>query len=325
MKGNAFEKVAVSDGDSTPDGNIELGSTSILIVDDEEPILQMLSEFLGEEEGYLVDTAQDGEESLELLKKRHFDIALLDIRMPKMDGHTLLKRAKELRSETDFIIMTGYGTIESAVEMMKLGAVDYLTKPFNLDHISIVLRKTVERRTLLETASQVEYYKELSRMDGLTELYNHRFFQQIMESEMERAKRLKHPLSLFIIDIDYFKQYNDTQGHPEGDEALKQLAMIFKSTCRKYDIIARYGGEEFAVISPETKRSQAKKLGERIRRNVENNSFFGEEALPGGKLTISIGLATYPENSETRTGLIEKADEALYAAKKKGRNRLVAS
>lgn len=295
---------------------------SILVVDDEQSILEMLSDFLGEDEGYIVSRAPDGEAGLEKMRKQHFDIVLMDIRMPKMDGHTLIKKARQLGIETDFIIMTGYGTIESAVKMMKMGAVDYLTKPFNLEHVLFVIEKTSERRHLIETAKQVEYYKRLSRMDGLTGLYNHRFFQQMLESEIERARRLQHRLSLFIIDIDNFKIYNDSQGHPEGDKALKNLAGIFRSTCRKYDVIARYGGEEFSIISPETSKDAAEKLGERIRKKVEEFDFFREECMPGGKFTISLGLASYPDNASNRIELIEQADQALYKAKEQGRNRI---
>ncbi len=295
---------------------------SILVVDDEQSILEMLSDFLGEDEGYIVSKAPDGEVALSKMRKQHFDIVLMDIRMPKMDGHTLIKKARQLGIETDFVVMTGYGTIESAVKMMKMGAVDYLTKPFNLEHILFVIEKTTERRRLLETAKQVEYYKKLSRMDGLTGLYNHRFFQQMLESEIERAKRLEHNLSLFIIDIDHFKYYNDSLGHPEGDRALKNLAEIFRSACRKYDVIARYGGEEFSIISPETPQDAAIKLGERIRSKVEEFDFFGEECMPGGKFTISLGLASYPDDASNRIELIEQADQALYQAKEQGRNKL---
>jgi diguanylate cyclase (GGDEF)-like protein len=308
--------------DSIEPQEFNYSKVSILVVDDEQSILEMLTDFLMDDKGYVVDKASDGLSALEKLKKQHFDIVLMDIRMPRMDGHTLIKEARQLGIDTDFIVMTGYGTIESAVKMMKMGAVDYLTKPFNLEHISFVVERTIERRRLLETAKQVEYYKRLSRMDGLTGLYNHRFFQQMLESEIERARRLNHTLGLFIIDIDNFKNYNDSLGHPEGDRALKNLTGIFRSTCRKYDIIARYGGEEFSIISPETGREDAIRLGERIRKRVEEFEFYGEDCQPGGTLTISLGLACYPDDADTRVELIERADKALYKAKETGRNKL---
>lgn len=158
--------------------------------------------------------------------------------------------------------------------------------------------------------------------DGLTGLYNFRFFKKRLYDEMLRAKRYKHSLSLILFDVDNFKNYNDTLGHPAGDRALKKIAELVKSSVRKSDIAVRYGGEEFCIILPEEDIQAARMFGERFRKKIEDYQFFKEEVQPGGKLTISLGEATYPEDAESMQDLIEKTDAALYKAKNLGRNRI---
>jgi diguanylate cyclase (GGDEF)-like protein len=218
--------------------------------------------------------------------------------------------------------MTGYTSMEMAVESMKLGAADFITKPFNLDQIKIVLAKTLERRRLWKKAEEGEIYKQLSRIDGLTELFNYTFFQQLLKTELERAQRYGHELSLLMIDIDDFKEYNDHNGHPAGDGALKKLAHVMSRAVRGCDYIARYGGDEFVVVLPETDQAEAKLIGERIRSLVEQTDFEGECKSKKGMLTVSVGLATYPPDAQSKEDLIKRADEALYKAKALSRNRL---
>ena len=131
------------------------------------------------------------------------------------------------------------------------------------------------------------------------------------------------PVSLLIMDVDFFKNYNDTLGHPAGDEVLRQLSAILKHTVRDNDIVARYGGEEFAIILPSTGKKGAAALAERIRKKVEKHKFPDEEVQPNGTLTISIGCATYPDDAVIMEDLIVAADRALYSAKAQGRNRVV--
>lgn len=162
----------------------------------------------------------------------------------------------------------------------------------------------------------------LSITDGLTGLYNHRHFYIKIEEEMKRAERYGHPLSLIIADIDHFKHYNDTHGHPAGDSVLKGVASCIKGNEREQDMVARYGGEEFTVILPETGKDAALMVAERIRECISGHPFPHKETQPGGNLTISLGVATFPVDSKDVKGLVDKADEALYRAKKGGRNRV---
>lgn len=166
--------------------------------------------------------------------------------------------------------------------------------------------------------------RELAFRDGLTGLYNHRYFQEILQAELERSKRYEQPVSLLLLDIDLFKKINDGYGHPAGDHVLKMIADCLVKLVRRCDIVARYGGEEFAVILPETGITSAKVLGQRIRRGIEQLEIvYNEEQI---SVTTSCGVASSEKAlaESTRQSLINKADEALYTAKKEGRNRVVA-
>ena len=172
----------------------------------------------------------------------------------------------------------------------------------------------------LENSSIIHKMEELAITDGLTGLYNHRYFQEAFQQELERAERQKQSLTLLIMDIDHFKGFNDSFGHPAGDFILKSLATLLKKNGRKIDVLARYGGEEFAALLPGIDRKNAKKTAERWRKNVQRATFKS-----GGQsfaITLSIGFATFPEDGKAKIDLIEKADRGLYDAKEKGRNQV---
>jgi diguanylate cyclase (GGDEF)-like protein len=293
----------------------------VLVVDDEEIVRSFLVDVLSDE-GYDVQAVSSGEEAIGLFDQESYDLIITDIKMPGTNGMEVLRSAKAKDSNQNVIVMTGYASTETAVESMKLGAADYITKPFNLDQIKIVVAKTLERSKLLKKAEEGEIYKQLSRIDGLTELYNYTFFQQLLKTEVERAMRYSHQLSLLMIDIDNFKNYNDNHGHPAGDEALKKLARVMSRAVRGCDYIARYGGDEFVVVLPETEQSEAKIIGERLRLLVEQTTFDGDGSSGQALITVSVGLATYPQDAQTKEDLVKRADQALYQAKAKNRNNL---
>ncbi len=175
-------------------------------------------------------------------------------------------------------------------------------------------------------AREIERMKEeaqrLSYTDDLTGIYNHRFFIQQLTLEVERQKRYASPLSLLMIDIDYFKHYNDHHGHLAGDEVLKAIALLIQQGVRQSDIVARYGGEEFAAILVNATKEKAMEIAERVRKFVQETPFPNEREQPNGDLTVSIGVATYSSSIATLTDLIREADHALYRAKRAGRNRI---
>ncbi len=277
----------------------------ILVVDDERDVRDLLYDVLSAE-GFDVSTANDGTDAFELFQKENFPIVITDIRMPKMDGITLLKKIKELSPLTTVIIITAYPSIESVKEAIFAGAYDYIAKPFDVDSIKIVVQRAVERQYLIEEAKQKEFYKDLSIRDGLTGLFNYRYFKEILQREIEKSKRYGHPFSLIMFDIDDFKKFNDNFGHLEGDRILKKFSHLISNSVRKIDMVFRYGGEEFFVLLPELPKERAKKVAERLKKLVKEN-------LP---ITVSAGISGFPEDGEEVEALIKKVDLDMFENKK---------
>lgn len=167
-----------------------------------------------------------------------------------------------------------------------------------------------------------EYQYKLATIDGLTELYNHRYFQETLQNQIEISKRYSQPFSLIIVDIDFFKKFNDTYGHQAGDAVLRQVAQTLKKNSRTTDYVCRYGGEEMSIILPNTTAEEAIFSAKRMNKAVEEKD-FQLNATETGKVTISVGVATFPDNAETGQDLIEHADKGLYYAKEHGRNQVV--
>lgn len=299
----------------------ERSQTNLIVVDDEEIVRNILVKVLTKE-GYKAIGLEHAEDALEKVSKEQADIVLTDLNMKSMGGLELLKKTRGISPETDVIVITGYASVETAVKSMKLGAVDYLTKPLNIDHIKLIVNKTLERRILKRKAEESLFYQKLSRIDGMTELFNYRFFRDLLNIEIARALRESWPVSLILLDIDNFKIFNDKNGHRMGDVALKKTSRIIKKNSRNCDFVARYGGEEFAVIVPNLDKTHTGLLANRIREKVENTKYDFEEVLPQGKFTVSVGVAGYPEDALSIGDLIEKADQALYQTKRNGKNNV---
>ena len=286
-------------------------TTKVLVVDDEEVICTLFAAMLSQYGCYQVVTTTDGRKVIDILRREPFDVVLMDMRMPAITGSDLLRQIRQAFEELPVIIVTGHGSIEAAVESMQAGAADFVTKPVPAVVLHIRIQKALEHT----------HTRRLASTDGLTDLYNHRTFQERLAQEVDRANRYERPLSVVMIDVDNFKIYNDTYGHPQGDMVLRELARLLRETSRTSDIVARYGGEEFAIILPETDRVSAQKIGHRLRERVELHPFPGEERLPRGALTISVGVAIHTL-AGTREVLLQSADAALYKAKRAGRNRV---
>ncbi len=194
---------------------------------------------------------------------------------------------------------------------------------YSQDSLEMISILTNMLAVALHNSQMYDRIKELSYKDGMTGLHNYRFFRMRMKEEIARARRENNNVSLLIADVDFFKNYNDTLGHPAGDDVLRQVSNILQRSVRDNDIVCRYGGEEFALILPGAGKEGAVALAERIRAKVESTPFFREDIQPNKKLTISIGIATFPEDAVTEEDLIFEADQALYHAKKAGRNRVI--
>ena len=182
--------------------------------------------------------------------------------------------------------------------------------------------KDLYKEKLKEIRDIKEKVEVLSYTDELTGICNRRFFIHVLTLEVERQKRYPCSLSLLMIDIDYFKQYNDTNGHLAGDQALKAISTLIDQTVRQTDVVARYGGEEFSAILINAGREEAFEIAERVRKNIANTAFPNERTQPNGKMTVSVGVATFSPIMTTPDAFIREADNALYRAKKAGRNRV---
>ncbi|MCL4425274.1 MAG: sensor domain-containing diguanylate cyclase [Firmicutes bacterium] len=218
------------------------------------------------------------------------------------------------------LLLLPLGAGEKVIGLLGLGSRQH--REFGSDEIKILYLLANRAAMAIENAQLYESTQRLANADPLMGLFNHRYFQEHLQEEILRASRFNHPVSLVMIDLDHFKKFNDTYGHPSGDQVLRQLARLINSQIRQVDIAARYGGEELAIILPETNKAGAAVLAEKLRRTIENHLFFEEKHQMVSRLTISLGVAAYPDDAQTREELVEKADQALYQAKTKGRNRV---
>jgi diguanylate cyclase (GGDEF)-like protein len=320
MKSNADTQL-----DSSSHSNIGTENNSadlnILIVDDEEEIRLILKEVLSLP-GYNVRTASGGSEAINMIDDVDFDIVITDIMMPEVDGVEVTRKFKEANSDTTIIVITGHSSIKSALAVLEEGAYDYITKPFNIDEVKATVKRAAERHKLLNEVKEKEFYKQLAILDGLTEVYNRHYFNQILPRELERAKRYGSPLSFLMADIDYFKKFNDTQGHLAGDWALKKASQIIVGSVRNSDMVFRYGGEEFAVALPETDKPGAITVARRIKESISVTRFLDSRIMPTQHLTISIGVSTFPVDAHNLREVVENADKSLYSAKRLGRDRI---
>ncbi|MBI5885592.1 MAG: diguanylate cyclase [Deltaproteobacteria bacterium] len=238
-------------------------------------------------------------------------------------SRSILRPILEFR-EGAFII--GEGNLDYRIDIKDGIEINVLANEFNkmtakLKESYAGLEKKVEERTSELNDVNVKL-QELSITDGLTGAFNHRYFYGKLTEEIKRAERYCHPLSIIMSDIDYFKDYNDAHGHVAGDSVLKGVVSCIRRNVREQDMVARYGGEEFSVILPETGKKVAVDVAERIRRCLQAQAISRKDTQPGGSLTISLGIAAFPDDAADPKGLIEKADAALYKAKENGRNRV---
>ena len=291
----------------------------ILVVDDEEVVCRFLRRVLSGR-GHEVEVCRGGPDALARMEEDSFDLIITDLKMPGVDGIGVLNKAKELDPLCEVVVVTAYASVESAVEVMKLGAYEYISKPFNVDRIRIVVDKALEKRRLLQAAGERDFYKRLSQLDGLTDVYNRRAFDELLTAEMSRSERFRRPLSLLMVDLDHLKVINDGFGHQAGDDVLKEVAWALKRSVRNCDIVARYGGDEFAIILVETGRTDAMATANRLNRllRAPRPERVAGDAGAEHPMTISIGVASYPTDATARDELVRRADRALYEAKTQG-------
>lgn len=297
-----------------------LAKPRLLLVDDQAINIQLLHrEFAGD---YEMNMATSGEQALKLCKAQAPDLILLDVEMPGLNGFEVCQQLKAEASTRDIpvIFVTAHNDASQETRGLEVGAVDFIAKPINPK----VVRARVKTHITLK--QQSDLLRELAFHDGLTSLFNRRLFDERLGFEWRRADRDGSPLSLIMLDVDFFKLFNDAYGHQAGDDCLRQVAGVLEgATSRTGDIAARYGGEEFACILPHTDLAGGLLVAARLEERVRTLAIAHPSSCAADVVTISLGVATKPAHFQHRgldqSKLLCLADEQLYAAKLAGRGR----
>ncbi|MGJ0376513.1 GGDEF domain-containing response regulator [Aliarcobacter cryaerophilus] len=296
---------------------MEFKKPTILVVDDMTTTLLLIHDLL--KDTYEVKIAKSGTKALEILESPNdIDLILLDIEMPDINGYDVCKRIKnnETIKNIPIIFITGRTSQEDEEYGLNLGAIDYITKPFN---------KTITKLRLknyLEMKIKNDMLEKLSMYDGLTNIRNRRFFDETFEKTFNEIKRDKKSLAVLMIDIDFFKPYNDNYGHGQGDETLRKVAKALEKTIKRAsDFVARYGGEEFVILLKDINKDGVEAVANNLLNAVRELKITHEFSKIENYVTVSIGASFYNSNSDvTKLELLLKADETLYNVKNSGRN-----
>jgi len=294
------------------------GKFNILIVDDEKANLLMLNKILSPK--YTIYTSRSGEEVFDKIKDIRPDLILLDIMLPGISGFDVLQQLKEAPETRSIpvIIISGLTSEVDEEKGLLMGAVDYIIKPFKT---AIILARV---NTQLQIVRQIRMIERIGMVDPLTDIPNRRCFDDRISIEWRRSLRTGNSISLLMLDVDKFKNYNDTWGHPQGDVLLKALSHIFISVARRPgDLAARIGGEEFSVLLPDTSIEAALRVAEDIRSQVEKLKVSTADGVTITSITVSIGVGSCtPDKDLQISDFISETDKKLYRAKQLGRNRV---
>jgi diguanylate cyclase (GGDEF)-like protein len=293
---------------------------SLLIVDDMTANIRILANLLKDD--YTIQIANRGQKALDIARgSQPPDLILLDIMMPEMDGYQVCRELKnnQATSHIPVIFVTAMDEVENQKKGLSLGAVDYITKPFDADIVKVRVRNHMNLKV------KTDMLEDMSHVDGLTQVANRRNFDRTLQRELKRLERSGKPLGLIMLDIDYFKPFNDHYGHGKGDECLIKVAAALQQVVKRPgDLLARYGGEEFAAILPETDAEGVARVAEEMRAAVEAIDVEHGHSQVADHVTISVGCCAQIVTADTTVEqLLNRADTALYAAKRQGRNRVV--
>ena len=296
---------------------MEFKKPTILVVDDMTTTLLLLHDLL--KDTYEVKIAKSGTKALEILESPNdIDLILLDIVMPDIIGYDVCKRIKnnETIKNIPIIFITGRTSQEDEEYGLNLGAIDYITKPFNKAIVKLRIKN------YLNLKIKNDMLEKLSMYDGLTNIRNRRFFDETFEKTFSEIKRDKKSLAVLMIDIDFFKPYNDNYGHGQGDETLRKVAKALEKTIKRAsDFVARYGGEEFVILLKDINKDGVEAVANNLLNAIRELKITHEFSKIENYVTVSIGVSYYNSSSDiTKLELLLKADETLYNVKNSGRN-----
>ncbi|RXJ94982.1 diguanylate cyclase response regulator [Arcobacter sp. AHV-9/2010] len=302
---------------------VEESRATILIVDDMSTNLMMLSDILKDD--YNIKISKTGEKAIELCKKLDIDLVLLDIEMPIMNGYEVCKNLKndEKTKNIPIIFVSAKNSEEDEEYGLNLGAIDYISKPFS----KVIIKARVKNQIKLK--QKTELLEKLSNYDGLTNIKNRRYFDERLNQVYKDSSIKNINLALMMIDIDFFKPYNDNYGHGKGDEALKIVAKTLENTIlntldRTDDLVARYGGEEFVILLSDIELKELEYISNRLVKAIRDANIEHKFSKIAPYLTISLGAVLYKSSNDLSIASIMKsADEALYEVKQKSRDNFL--
>ncbi len=291
----------------------------VLIVDDIYFNAKFIEDILKDD--YLVVIVTSGKECLDYVEHKKVDIILLDIVMPEIDGYEVCQRLKanSATKKIPVVFLSVKGEIEDETKGLELGAIDYIIKPASIS----IIKARIKNHLAVKKYNDV--LEKLSFVDELTGLFNRRYLDKVLKKEWQCALRTGEILSVLLIDIDFFKGFNDCYGHLKGDKCLQKVATVLKnSVLRSSDIVTRYGGEEFIIILPSTSQNGAIKVAKRLQEQLALLKIIHQGSDISEYVTVSIGMASViSKDFIDEKGILEMADFALYQAKRQGRNRIV--
>ncbi|MBP5976645.1 PleD family two-component system response regulator [Brasilonema sp. CT11] len=301
------------------------GNQPLVLIIDHQAFNRQQLRLLLEQSGYQVAEAKDGTEAINVFQQLHPDLVLLDAILPDMDEFECCAKLLSIKINKyiKVLMITVIEDTESVEDAFRAGAADYVIKPFYWPVLRQRIKRLIEESQLhqkLVTANQE--LQRLVTIDFLTQVANRRWFEEYIEQEWRRMARLQQPLSLILLDVDFFKSYNDTYGHQLGDSVLIEIAKAIRYIVqRPGDLVARYGGEEFAVILPNTDVLGSTEVGQRIYSAIQRLAIPHQNSLVSSHITLSAGLATViPKPGSNFEEIIAAADKALYQAKSAGRD-----
>nr|WP_283104386.1 diguanylate cyclase [Shewanella inventionis] len=290
-----------------------------MLVDDQVVNIKILHQLL--QNDYDIYMARDGHQAIDMCKKVNPDLVLLDIEMPILNGFDVCAHLKKDATTRDIavIFISGHFDEDKEVKGFTLGAVDFIHKPIN----PIITKARIKNQLTLK--SQSDLLRSIALFDGLTGVANRRKFEQTLPVSWLQCSREQQPLTIILLDIDFFKLFNDTYGHTEGDTCLKRVAQQIQDTVnRPYDLVARFGGEEFICILPNTDLLGGTYVAQQIVDSIVSLKITHETSKVSQYVTLSAGVATIvPARHISEKVLIEAADKQLYLAKERGRNRVL--
>jgi two-component system cell cycle response regulator len=298
----------------------------ILVVDDRKASYERITQMLQDE--HSVEVEPDPNEALFHAAEGNYDLIIVSLRLENFDALRLCSQVRSLERTRGIPILAIAEAEDNArlVRGLEIGVNDYLVRPIDKNELLARVRTQIRKKRYTERLrDSMQLSIEMAITDALTGLYNRRYMESHLNSLIEQAAARGKPLAALVLDIDYFKSVNDNYGHDAGDDVLREFAIRMRKSIRGIDLACRYGGEEFVIVMPDTDMAVATTVAERLRRRIAAEPFAIQQGAKTIEVTISIGISTLDPKSDSALNLLKRADQALYRAKRDGRNRVVAA